>query len=484
MGCKQCLTRGEEQHRCVFATQGFEQDEQRFLACGSAYHLQCIQVGEPFRSRLPESRGLVYPRLAVSPTFICEACTVRAHIGRELHPTSQDLSLLMLERMRLVDQANAWARGTHQSYQGKLRRIRRFERRYEVRCLEPTALLRPPRSASIPLMWCQQQYTLEQPHGRHSQSGDRISYQSSRALRSAASFYYTWDLQIAHPDRAMRDDQRRGHLTPGVIPSDGLGYTLMAGGMSRRLGDQSRPPVAITHRYVNWINDRLESLWSVTRNLESRRELAAAAVTNLLAWLGWLRAMELFSLTWDDVDVVDPTRGPAVGLPFGFGVVTLRLLDETKGDRTKVADVVISYVCASGLSVGLWLERLQSLWPEAQGDEPLIRGRSGRPWDSRYFRRHHLYPWLEALRTEGDAFLQAFSDQPGNTVSDKFYSMGTYRRGGRAEVTKRRSGWVRATKIEIYEHGRWQHKLSGEDMPTRYNEFTLEDRLNITLLCM
>jgi hypothetical protein len=333
-------------------------------------------------------------------------------------------------------------------------------------------------------MWCQQQYTLERPKQRHTQSGDRVSFQSARALRSAASFYYTWDLQIAHPDQAMRDAQRRGHLTHGVIPSDGLGYTLMTGGMSRRLGDGSKPPIALTHKYVSWFNERLESLWSITHTLESRREIAAAAVTNLLAWLGWLRAMELFSLTWDDVEIIDPDHGPFVGLPTGFGVVMLRLLDETKSDRTKVADVVISYVCASGLSAGLWLERLRLLWPDAAGDDPLIRGRSRRPWDSRYFRTHHLYPWLEALRTEGDPFLQAFDNRPGNTIAEKFYSMGTYRRGGRSRVSKRREGGVMATKPEIYEHGRWRHKLSGEDMPTRYNEWTLEDRLNITLLCM
>jgi hypothetical protein len=62
--------------------------------------------------------------------------------------------------------------------------------------------------------------------------------------------------------------------------------------------------------------------------------------------------------------------------------------------------------------------------------------------------------------------------------------MGSYRRGGRSSCTKRSNGTQQATPIEVYEHGRWTIKLSKENMPTRYNEFTLEDRLHLTLLCM
>jgi hypothetical protein len=43
---------------------------------------------------------------------------------------------------------------------------------------------------------------------------------------------------------------------------------------------------------------------------------------------------------------------------------------------------------------------------------------------------------------------------------------------------------VKVTTDEVYEHGRWQRRIAGEDMSARYNEFGLDDRLNITLLCM
>jgi hypothetical protein len=50
--------------------------------------------------------------------------------------------------------------------------------------------------------------------------------------------------------------------------------------------------------------------------------------------------------------------------------------------------------------------------------------------------------------------------------------------------TKRNNGTKQATPDEVYEHGRWQHRIAWENMPTRYNEFSIEDRINITLLCM
>jgi hypothetical protein len=62
--------------------------------------------------------------------------------------------------------------------------------------------------------------------------------------------------------------------------------------------------------------------------------------------------------------------------------------------------------------------------------------------------------------------------------------MGTYRQGGHSSCTKRNDGTVKATDIEVYEHGHWKIKISKENMPTRYNEFSIADHVNLTLLCM
>jgi hypothetical protein len=391
----------------------------------------------------------------------------------------------MLERMRIIDQANAWSPGTHRNYQAHLGRLKRFESAFEVPLLVPTPLPHPPRHPSISVMWAQQQYTLQAPSSRHSQSGDSILFGTARALRSAASQFYLWDRQIAHPGRTLRDPKsRKVFLVDGVSPTDSLGYGLMSTGMSKRMGDESKPPIALTLRQIFWIMDYLDQAWTSSGTLAQRRNIAAAAVTNLFGWLGWLRSLELFSLTWDDLRITRPRDGPRVGLPVGIGVLELRLLPETKGNRTKVADVVISYVCASGLQPGLWVERLRCLWPAVAPGDRIICGADGTPWDSRYFRLNHLYVWLDRMRMEGDPFLQAFTADRGNRLEDKFYSFGTYRRGGRSSSTKRNNGTMKATSDEVYEHGRWRRRIASEDMSTRYNEFGLDDRLNITLLCM
>jgi hypothetical protein len=123
VGCHKGIRRDDAQHLCRFALTGFPLDGHVFLPCGTTYHLGCIRVGEPFRSHLPAGCGLSYPRLHTAPPFICEACTVRAQLGTELAKSGQHLGLLMLERMRLIDQANAWSCGTHLIYQANLGRL-------------------------------------------------------------------------------------------------------------------------------------------------------------------------------------------------------------------------------------------------------------------------------------------------------------------------------------------------------------------------
>jgi len=217
----------------------------------------------------------------------------------------------------------------------------------------------------------------------------------------------------------------------GLTPNAELGYTLMSIGMSKRMGDESKPPIAITYWQVRWAIDCLEALWKVcpVEDVAGCREIAAATVAALMAWFGWLRSLELFSLTWGDATITRPASGPKIGLPPGIGAIELRLLAETKTDQTKVADIVISYATASGFLPGLWMEWLHSLWPDSKPSDPIICGSTGIAWDSLYFRKNHMYVWLHQMRVEGDPFLQAFTNQPGNRIEDKFYGMGSWQRG-------------------------------------------------------
>jgi hypothetical protein len=48
-------------------------------------------------------------------------------------------------------------------------------------------------------------------------------------------------------------------LLDGVIPSDELGYTFMTTGMAKRMGDHSKPPIALTLRQVLWVMHHLDA---------------------------------------------------------------------------------------------------------------------------------------------------------------------------------------------------------------------------------
>ena len=85
--------------------------------------------------------------------------------------------------------------------------------------------------------------------------------------------------------------------------------------MAKRLGEESRPCHALHRRQALRIMEYLESHWAMARTLETKRELAAAAVTHLTAWLGWLRSLETFSITHGDVQITPPSCGQSKGLP-------------------------------------------------------------------------------------------------------------------------------------------------------------------------
>ena len=268
----------------------------------------------------------------------------------------------------------------------------------------------------------------------------------------------------------------------GVSPTDALGYGLMAFGMVKWMGDNSKPPITLTHKQTLWIMDFLDARWASISSLGVCHEIAVAAVTHLLGWLAWLWSVELFSLTWADVTITHPGSGPTIGLPAGIGALELHLFPKTKSDQMKMADVVISYVCASGLSPGLWVERLSHLWPASSPTNHVICGHCSTPWTNHYFRQQHFYPWLYQMHSDGEPFLQAFTLDKGNHIEDKYYLFGTYCHGGWSSCQKRTNGTKKATPDEVYEHGQWRRHIAKESI--QYNEYTLVDCLNITFLCM
>ena len=126
-GCSNPISPNIRKYRCHFANKGFQKNGVTYNPCGTTYHVGCIRVGEPFRSRLPHQQGLSFPDLDCFPLFVCEACTVRSVLNRELRPTPTDVTLMKLERMRIIDMACRWAETTLNHYRSYFRRMREFE---------------------------------------------------------------------------------------------------------------------------------------------------------------------------------------------------------------------------------------------------------------------------------------------------------------------------------------------------------------------
>ena len=218
-------------------------------------------------------------------------------------------------------------------------------------------------------------------------------------------------------------------------------------------------------------------------------DLVAAQCVELIAWLGWLRSTELFSLRMEDVELVPPQHGAVYGLPPKVGAILLQLLPSTKSSRNKQVDVVIAWTTSIGLSLGFWLTRLFKILHKLTWASPtcyLFRSTfTSSQWSSHYYRSNHLYPLLHLQYLEGDVTLRHINATSSFDIPYHFYSMHSYRRGGETFPTRKRDGCKRqATNTERINHGRWRIKNTGkEDMATHYTEPSIEDRIFLTLLC-
>ena len=358
--------------------------------CGVAYHGDCAKAGPPFYTRLEKNKGLGMPPWVHRPHFICELCTVRMELQREIHRTDKDIHLLMFERMRMIDAMNWWQHRTLRQYSPHLKYLFPFDRFFGVRTLLPSPLARPPRSPAIPIMWSLLNYSLQ-----YNKEGDRIKHQTVRGIKSAASLYYTLDMQMAFPRTVLRDGQQRGIVMEKVSPMDEAGTTFGTKGMARRMGTETKPSWALSHVHLAYINARLEEAFLRAAILEDRHELACAGCCNLMAYLGWLRSGEMFGGQRADVTLTPPEEGPLRGLPIGMGAIEFSLGDETKSDPCQTADVVMAWETLSGLNLGQWLERLFEHEPAVAG---MLFSTDIQPhWTSRHFREQYAWPFLEQM---------------------------------------------------------------------------------------
>ena len=227
-------------------------------------------------------------------------------------------------------------------------------------------------------------------------------------------------------------------------------------GMERRLGTASRPSVALQFAHVHTNQTkRTQRMSQMLPHTTAWFQLALAQFAELLAWLAWLRASELFELRWKDIECVQPSRRPRYGLPPGSGALLLQLLEATKGSQTSTADMVVAYQTSSGFQPGkIFEELLQARSPCTSDSELLFKDEHGEQWTSSYFRNTHIYPWLEEQWKAGDPLLKTHCPKGPEERKEKFYSMSMFRRGGQTHIAQKQMWCVRkATGVEINEHG-------------------------------
>jgi hypothetical protein len=169
----------------------------------------------------------------------------------------------MLERARIVDTSNHWAYGTLQTYNSKFNVIRDFEAAFLVSVLPHTPLSHPPCGPSIRLMWAQERYSLYPARWRRHASGleSFVKFATVRGLRSAASHHWLWDLLHTLPAQLTSGFRDKPLVVSGCSPTDELAYTIFTDGMKRRLGDHSRPSVALLDQHVTWMDNHFEAVF-------------------------------------------------------------------------------------------------------------------------------------------------------------------------------------------------------------------------------
>jgi hypothetical protein len=494
-GCCQTLEQRQPRISCTFGLTGFPFDGDggmRARPCGTRCHYGCVQLGPPFTTRLKIRAGLYFSgKIRTLTSFICEACTVRAVLQRELRLNGSDLALVALERARLVDMLNSWSDNTHSQYQGHLRYVAKFEHDFGVTILETTPLVCPPHPPSIPTMWAQQRYALQpSPSTRAHRAGENLAFGTVRQMRSAVSMFYRWDWNVAYPGGAVQDSNDRFFLADRCSPTDSIAYTAMTKGLGTRIGDNPKGAVALLARHVHFIDKALDNLYHTSADPGVRADTARAGLSNAFGWLCWFRASELFEVPWSTLLVVDPGTGGRFELPDHVGGVRFRFTDPQKTSRAKDTELWCAYTSGSGLSVGKWLHRLRRTLRmssfSAGGSNKKFQRSNGQKWTSEHFRQTYLIPFLELQRLQGDPYLGPYGGVlPGSRLSDAFFSYHAYRSGARTHVKKKRADCIRkATIEEVYGHGRWHLVRSSQPIDVQYDQPPVLDQLAITIFSM
>lgn len=205
---------------------------------------------------------------------------VQANCDSPLLPHDNTTQLLMLERMRQIDVAHAWAPSTLSTISRDLHRLDRFTFRFGTSSARVPLPTSPPHGPSIRLAWFLEWYTT-QPSKK---SGfDFISFAGARSVRSALSALTSWSYALLPSGHAIRTPTKALLRLdpPGVAASDNVQMYLVTEGMSRRLGTESRPPLAVRQEHVRFNLQYRASRFPLVLSPADQLQLALANLCEL-----------------------------------------------------------------------------------------------------------------------------------------------------------------------------------------------------------
>ena len=125
------------------------------------------------------------------------------------------------------------------------------------------------------------------------------------SLCSAASQFLGWEMMLTSPLDTFLDQQ---HRVLGIVcrATDSYSFSLFSTGMTGCLEVESKPATPLLFRHVRLMDHLFTALYTQAVGHNAKRRWALAGLANVLLWLWWFRSHEVFSLTWEDVEIVSP----------------------------------------------------------------------------------------------------------------------------------------------------------------------------------
>jgi hypothetical protein len=127
---------------------------------------------------------------------------------------------------------------------------------------------------------------------------ESVSFGSIQGAQSVASHYRIWDIPLIHPERLTLGYKDPPILVEGCSPTEEIAY--LTDGM-QHLGNNPCPLARLSLERIVW-NDRYYTRESEAAVKDDACiEACRAAICHDTSYLGWLHALEMFGLCWQDV---------------------------------------------------------------------------------------------------------------------------------------------------------------------------------------